>query len=234
MLKDSEKMDDDSDDLFIEKKEMRKNKRDKKRSHRDLANKDELSKESFKKMKREIEEMRKREVERTRELEDLKKKIETQQLQSKEVKQDDFALDFEKEKYLGKRFIESAKWIKDVVAKNMTEKMLTEENRSRFDVFLVAKQNSKHLGVRTCARFNRGEHCSQGKWHMTHIQPSGRPEVLWTRHRHGTNTDEDNTRANEVRLHACTLCIEPLGAAHGHGILDCPWILEKNWKDSNE
>jgi len=98
-----------------------KKKRDKKRSHKEHE-KEDFAKESFKKMKKEIEEMRQRENERTKELEDLRKKINDQQKQSGTFQQTEYTLDFEKEKYLNKGFIESAKWIKDVLAQNMMEK----------------------------------------------------------------------------------------------------------------
>jgi len=218
-------MEDDAEERNY-KKENRK-KREKKRSHKD-GDKEELSKESFKKMKQEIEEMRKRENERMKELEDLKKKIEDQQKQANIFHQTEYALDFDKEMYLNKGFIESAKWIKDVLAKNMNEKMSEEEHVSKFETLMIAKKSSKHLGARTCARFN-----------TTHVPT--RPDAIWTRHRHdsrhGMNQNDqeearplDTGRSNEIRLHACTLCIEALGAAYGHGVLDCPWIKEKNWK----
>lgn len=232
-IRDFDMMEDVADDW--NNKRDNKKKRDKKRSHKEHE-KEDFAKESFKKMKKEIEEMRQRENERTKELEDLRKKINDQQKQSGTFQQTEYTLDFEKEKYLNKGFIESAKWIKDVLAQNMMEKMEKEENVSKFNVLMIAKKNSKHLGVRTCARFNRGEICTRGKWHSTHATP--KPEALWTRHRQGINQSEqreisrtvDHGRSNEVRLHACTLCIEALGAAYGHGVLDCPWIKEDSWK----
>jgi hypothetical protein len=156
--------------------------------------------------------------------------------------QPEYALEFDKELYLNKGFIESAKWIKDVVAKNMSEKMISVKNKTRFEALISTKKRSCYLGVRACARFNRGEICHSGKWHTTH-----RPDGLWTRHGPaGRPEDEVSTadqqgradhradhqgRKNELRLHACTLCIEALGAAYGHTVLDCPWILKKNWNE---
>ncbi len=228
-LRDNEKIDDIADDL-LERRDMRKRK-EKKRSHKHTSEKDEYAKESFKKMKEEIEEMRKREFERAKELEELKKKIEDQQnkQQVKETKPT-FAIGFDKEIYMNKGFIESAKWVKEVVSKNMIEKMTSEKNKHRFEAMLITKRNSIYLGARTCARFNRGEPCNQGKWHTTHTPL--KPGALWTRH--GSASDEDQRqvdRRNELRLHACTLCIEVLGAAFGHGVLECPWIMKKNWNE---
>ncbi len=238
-MRDNEKMDEDFENLF-ERKEVRK-KKDKKRSHKQTSEKEEFAKESFKRMREEIEELRKRENDRTKELDELKKKIEDQQNQPSDMSKKEYALDFDADAYLAKGFIESAKWIKDVIAKNMTEKMLIGRNKARFEAFVVARHVSKYLGVRTCAHYNRGEPCNQGKWHSTHVNT--RPEALWTRHNarnqdEGASTSQQTNRSdprndlrNDLRLHSCTLCLEALGAAFGHGMLDCPWILKKNWME---
>jgi hypothetical protein len=223
-------MDEDLDELLSQKD--RRKKKDKKRSHKQ-SEKEEFAKESLKKMREEIEELRKRENDRTKEIDELKKKVESQQNQTVADVETEYALDFDRDAYLSKGFIESAKWIKDVLSKNMLEKMSSEQNKERFETLLTAKKMSRHLGVRTCARFNRGEPCNQGKWHSTHAT---RPEALWTRHGHQSSQDErsggsDHGKKNDLRLHSCTLCIETLGAAYGHGILDCPWIMKKNWNE---
>ena len=237
-------MEEENEDLF-DRKDLRK-KKEKKRTHKQTNNKndkDDYAKESFKKMRDELEELRKKEADRAKEFDELKKKIEEQEKKQNNNNIDtkpDYALGFDKELYLNKGFIESAKWIKDVVAKNMSEKMLSVNNKTRFEALITSKKKSCYLGVRACARFNRGELCQSGKWHTTH-----RPDGLWTRHGPmGRQEDElsgadqhvrvdhrvdQQGRKNELRLHACTLCIEALGAAYGHTVLDCPWILKKNW-----
>ena len=234
-------MEEDNEDLF-DKKDLRK-KKEKKRSHKQTnskSEKEECAKESFKKMRDELAELRKKEADRAEEFEALKRKIEDQDKnRENRVNRDvkiEYTLEFNREQYLNKGFIESAKWIKDTVAKNMTEKMTLEKNKIRFEALLSAKKSSSYLGVRACARFNRGEPCHSGKWHTTH-----RPDGLWTRHGPAGPPDgevsamdrqgrvDHQARRNELRLHACTLCIEALGAAYGHTVLNCPWILKKNW-----
>ncbi len=239
-IKDNEKMDEDLDDLFSrrdvrKKKESEKKKereKDKKRTHKHSHEKDDPTREGFKKMRDELDELRKREAERTRELDELKKKIEEQERKktNRDV-QPEYEFEFRKEDYLNRGFIESAKWIKDELSKKLMERMLDVNNKKRFETILLSKRASSHLGARTCARFNRGEPCQQGKWHTTH-----RPDALWTRHGALQHAEDDVLerdqpgRRNEIRLHACTLCLEALGAAYGHSFLDCPWILKKNWE----
>jgi hypothetical protein len=135
---------------------------------------------------------------------------------------------------LKKGFIESAKWIRDVLAKNMQEKMMNEPNKSKFELLMLAKKRSVYLGARACASFNRGEECHQGRWHITQKRESLR-DRLGSRTSGELEDDsrypsqDQHSRKSELRLHACTLCIEALGAAFGHSVLDCPWILKKNW-----
>lgn len=226
-------MDEDMEMLFGKRDVRKKKEKDKvqKRSHKQTNGKNDSDKESFKKMREELDELRKREAERTRELDELKKKIDDQEKhkRSRDV-EPEYEFHFNKEEYLNKGFIDSAKWIKDNLSKRVTEKMLESQNKSRFEAILIAKRSSAYLGVRTCARFNRDEPCNYGKWHTTH-----KPELtgLWTRHGQLHQQEEDLTsdgRRNEIRLHACTLCFEVLGAAYGHSVIKCPWILKKNWK----
>ena len=127
--------------------------------------------------------------------------------------------------------------------------MNKEEYKHRFEIAMINKRSSTCLGIRTCARYNRGEICNYGKWHTTH-----KPEAPWIsstpkkdfkqgtygeyRHQKSTNQDEEKThqsiqdrlgKKNEIRLHSCTLCMEALGSAVGHNVLNCPWIQQKNW-----
>jgi len=226
-------MDEDNEELF-DKKDLR-SKKDKKRIHKQSREKEECAKESFKKMKAEIDELRKREADRAKELDELRKKIEEQTLQKQKMsKEPEYTLGFNKETYLKKGFIESAKWIRDVLAKNMQEKMMNEPNKSKFELLMLAKKRSVYLGARACASFNRGEECHQGRWHITQKRESLR-DRLGSRTSGELEDDsrypsqDQHSRKSELRLHACTLCIEALGAAFGHSVLDCPWILKKNW-----
>jgi hypothetical protein len=94
-----------------------KKKLDKKRSHKVDKGMDECDRESLmNEMKEEIDEMRKREIEKTKELEQLKKKID-EQSKSTDVSEPKYALEFDKQSFLNRGFIESAKWIKDVLTK---------------------------------------------------------------------------------------------------------------------
>ena len=235
-------MDEDSNEDLFDRKELRK-KKDKKRQHKTTREKEECTKESFKKMKEEIDELRKKETERARELEELKKKIEEKEMTPK-TKEVEYTLGFDKIAYLRKGFIESAQWIKNTLAKTMIEKMNEEKNQERFATFMTAKKSSAYLGYRACARYNRGEECSLGKWHLTH-----KPDGIWTTrglarrqdsesaqsgstlHRDGLDKNDHQMKRNELRLHVCTLCLEALGSAVGHRVLDCPWILKKNWSE---
>jgi hypothetical protein len=225
----------------------KKDKRRHKRMEKEEREMDDYNRDSFKKMKQEIEELRKKEKDREKELENLRHMIESKEKEkeSKSAKIE-YALGFDKDEYLKKGFIESAKWLKDVVAVNLSEKIKDEKFEAKFESILTAKKSSIHLGMRTCARFNRGEECNLGRWHMTHkeVAEPMRPKQLWTRNHqqqqfgqlpprtYESSTGGDlNSRRNEIRLHVCTLCLDAFGAAFGHSTLNCPWILKKNWKE---
>ncbi len=251
-LSDDEIMDDYEEEL-LNKKEIRK-KKDKKRAHKQTKSLDaeECTKESFKKMKDEIDELRKREMDRTKELDELKRRIDEQSCASANSNgEPNYALNFSKDIYLNKGFIESAKWIKEVIAQNLIEKMNDEANKAKFEFILRSKKASTYLGIRTCARYNRGEMCNFGKIHTTHkpdftanqSQRSSDNASTYREHRlrrdtpvGAENNDHQSTAVmdrlgprNEMRLHACTLCMEAFGSANGHSVLNCPWIFPKNW-----
>lgn len=218
-------MEDDDDE--IGDKRMLNKMKDKKR-HRSAPKKEtlECSKESFKKMKDEIDELRRNEVERAVELEDLRRKIENRGAE-RSMNEVEYALNFDKNAYLERGFIESAKWIKNVLAKTMLEEMSRKEFKHKFESLMIEKKYSTHIGMRSCARFNRGEECNLGRWHTTH-----KPGSLWTAKHQAhqqKGQEHEQERRNEMRLHVCTLCLETLGAAFGHSVLNCPWILKKNW-----
>ncbi len=217
-----------------------KRKKEKRRHRREEREMDDYNRESFKKMKEEIDELRKKEKEREKELENLKNMIESKEKEKEKEKNEtkvEYALDFEKEEYLKKGFIESAKWIKNVISVNLEEKIKNEKHEYKFVSMAIAKKTSTHMGMRTCARFNRGEECNLGRWHMTHKEQTEpiRPKQLWTRahqqhqqqhqfgqqygqqqqqqHDHKIGSTEHGSRRNEIRLHACTLCMDTFGAA---------------------
>jgi hypothetical protein len=236
-------MDEDNEVLF-ERKDLRR-KKDKKRQHKTIKENEECTRESFKKMKDEIDDLRRKELERARELEELRKKIEQSEKESADTapkKREEkvvYALEFDKDIYINKGFIESAIWIKNVLAKNLIEKISRNENSQRFASMMTAKKSSTYLGYRACARFNRGEECNLGKWHLTH-----KPDGIWTKQRQlelnqpklnqTLNTNQDQqVKRNELRLHVCTLCLEAFGSALGHSVLNCPWIQQKNWTDES-
>jgi len=231
-IREEDKMDESSTEDLYEKRDFRK-KKEKKRSHKSKE-KDECSRENFKKMRQELDDLRRKEDERAKELERLKKQISMNEYESTQQSNEEieYALGFTRDEYLGRGFIESAQWIKNEVAKEMIEQISLEENRVRFEAFMITKKASTHMGIRTCARYNRGEECTLGKWHATH-----KTDNVWACNdaRHGIQTQrhadrvERTTKRNELRLHACTLCAEALMSINGHSVLNCPWILKKNW-----
>lgn len=234
---DYDKMDDDSNEDLFERRDVRK-KKDKKRQHKSSKMREETNRDNFKRMKDELDELKKRELERTKELDELKKKILDKEM-SQQSMEDEYEFGFDKNAYLSKGFIESAQWVQNTLAKQMLEKMNEAEYKEKFSALLLSKNVSTHLGYRACARFNRNEECNLGKWHMTH-----KLDGVWTTHginRHrGHQHDQSgqsgqfgsvqHNRRNEIRLHVCTLCLEAFGAAFGHRVPECPWILKKNWE----
>jgi hypothetical protein len=194
---------------LLEMKDSR-GKKDRKRLKKEIKEKEAYSRENFKKMKEEID--------------DLCRKVEEQANSKSPDRNDAYALGFNKEKYLNMGFIESAKWVRTFLARKMNEKMTEKEFEPRFKCLTISKATSKYIGMRTCARFNRGEECMRGRWHPTHLEPTP-----W----HANRQQEDGDRQQpglrkDLRVHACTLCLETLGSINGHSILNCPWILEKN------
>ena len=204
LLKDKkEKEDGEQHETTKECKKRKKSKKSSKDSER--KSKCPRTDETTKNMKKEMDELRKR-------IDELQKIGEMGQVHS---------LEFDDQKYLAKGFIESAKWITSTVAKNMKERMKKEE--TRWEPFL--KMEPCEFGT-PCATFNRGESCNLGKWHTS---PKKRPITsrISEPFRPG-NPGKQSTR-EELRLHCCTLCFKALGMMSNHSVLDCPWVLEKNW-----
>jgi len=214
-IRDEDKMDESSSDELFKRKDVRR-KKEKKRSHK--QNKDEITKESFKKMREEIDELRKNEHEKNKELEKLKKKLEMQELGRVVNNEEENALGFDRTEYLNKGFIESAQWIKNVIAKNMLEKMNHDDQKEKFVASAIVKRASTHMGLRTCARYNRGETCMLGKCHSTYQAPYD------ARHRINQGTADleqsqsDPRRRNEMRLHACNMEIIVKFHRHSYNI----------------
>ena len=159
------------------------------------------------------------------EIDELRKKVNEQdKLRNANSRDVEYALGFDKSTYLNMGFIESAQWIRTFLAKKMIEKMMEQEFEEKFRCLMRAKDSSRRIGLRTCARFNRNEECTMGRWHTTYVEQ--RPDE--------ERGDLDRRRPpprSDMRVHACTLCLEALGSINGHNILNCPWILEKNWKE---
>jgi hypothetical protein len=110
-----------------------------------------------------------------------------------------YALDFDKQKYLDLGFLESAKWVADILAKKMLKRMETDKEK-KFSGLLKMKSNWKTIGVRTCARFNRGEYCYRGQWHTSLRRLTGGPD--------GQVVEQQ--QREDLRIHACTLCLVPI------------------------
>ena len=206
--------DDDDLNALLTRKDSR-GKKDRKRLQKEIKQKEQYTKENFKKMKEEIDELRKKVDEQE------KKRIVTRDVE--------YALGFDKSTYLNMGFIESAQWIRTFLAKKMIEKMMEQEFEEKFRCLMRTRDGSRRIGLRTCARFNRNEECTMGRWHTTYadanLRGERRPEEL------GERDQRRPPPRSEMRVHACTLCLEALGSINGHNILNCPWILEKNWKE---
>ena len=119
-----------------------------------------------------------------------------------------FALDVIPSIVLAKPNLELLRWVSDVLAVKMKEKMKAHRDYFRA-IEAVAGVDS--VGIRTCPVFNRIEYCSVKWHHRTKTTKAGRPRA-------------------DLRLHCCTLCIEALGIICGHPLLRCPWIYEDTWK----
>jgi hypothetical protein len=151
---------------------------------------------------------------------------ETPKMESKgdlEVESPRYALGFDPKTYLAKGFIESQNWIAEELAPKMKEKMNKEENR--WTIFKMKGPPDMRSAV-TCATYNRGEGCRQGKWHTlikgnSQERPTG--DARW-------KIEPSQHQKNELRTHACTLCWKALGVFCMHSVLDCPWLIEENWK----
>jgi hypothetical protein len=139
-----------------------------------------------------------------------------------------FALDFNMEHYMKLNYIDSAKWIAEVVSQKMKDKM--KEKSQHFSTINWIK-GCFAIGARTCSKYNRGEMCSNGKWHV-----QKRPFRKGHRSSVGMASGyQSNVCAKEeLRLHCCILCYEAMEIIVGHPVVKCPWIMEKTWKELDQ
>lgn len=227
-------MDDDEKNKFLRSEETDLRRRMSKRSTKERDLKEKERKEHSKKAKtsKEKESKEQRTVDKMKhEMEEMKKTIAeltklTGQSETTKSKRNEieYALGFEKNNYLDMGFINSAIWITNVVAVNMKERM--KEDESRWEVLQQMKPS--FTAGTPCATFNRGEPCNLGKWHSTSRKLNVKARLAEPFAPPQRNSSIQSSR-EELRIHACTLCMKALGVASGHPVLDCPWILEKNW-----
>ncbi len=138
-LKDEDMLSESSDD----RKRIGKRKKEKRRHRREEKEMDDYNRESFKKMKEEIDELRRKEREREIELENLKYRIESKEKEKeKELlnRKVEYALEFDMDEYQKRGFIESAKWIKNVISPNLAEKIKNEKYSNKFESIIAAKK----------------------------------------------------------------------------------------------
>ena len=228
-------MDDDEKNKFLKNEETDLKRRTSKRSTTEREQKDKDKKEHSKKarsskereakekktmdkMKHEMEEMKKTIAELTK----LTGQSETTKSKRNEI---EYALGFDKNNYLEMGFINSAIWITNVVAVNMKERM--KEDETRWEVLQQMKPS--FTAGTPCATFNRGEPCNLGKWHSTPRKQNVKARLAEPFAPPIQRNAVIQSSREELRIHACTLCMKALGVASGHPVLDCPWILEKNW-----
>ncbi len=132
-----------------------------------------------------------------------------------------YAIGYSPEEYLSLGFIASANWISEKIAMNMRERMRMMEGR--WDMFEKIKKADVRSIV-TCVTYNRGESCRLGMWHTT------LKKINYAEPEQSTSGRCPNVTREELRIHACTLCLKALGVLCMHSVMDCPWILEENWQ----
>ena len=204
-----------------ESKSHKKRKQDRKQDDRKKGNENK-DKETMDRMKREMEEMKKKLDELTKFTEPKEKekhKIEVEERKS--------ALGYDEKTYLSMGFINWAIWITNTIATKMTEKM--EENVERWEPF--KKMHTSSIVGTPCATFNRGEPCHLGKWHTASRKRNVKQRLNNPFPSRQINPSIQSSN-EELRIHACTLCLKSLGVMSGHSVVNCPWILEKNWTTS--
>jgi hypothetical protein len=199
-----------------DKDRKKKDKREKKKMRKEMDKQGTSNEEEAKETSKTVEMLQK-------ELDEMRStiaKMATEKKQEEKLKQKkEYALGFTPEKYLALGFIESANWISEKIAMKMKERMV--ETEGRWEVFKMIKPPDMRSIV-TCASFNRGEVCRMGKWH-TVLKKINKDDV-----RVNSSSSPIVTK-EELRVHACTLCLKALGVLCMHSVLECPWIIEENW-----
>jgi hypothetical protein len=176
----------------------RKDKKERKRKGK-MDGKDEKD-EELKRLQREVDEWKSKATE-----------------MEKEKKMNETALGFTVEKYLSLSYVMAAKWIAMDIRQAFRERM--DENPDKFYWTKLVK-GKYSMGARTCARFNRGEYCNNGKWHA--VKATKRSDD-------NEAHDGDREPDKDLRLHGCTLCVEALGIWSVHPVVECPWVHERTW-----
>jgi hypothetical protein len=137
-----------------------------------------------------------------------------------------YALGFKPDEYLALGFIESANWIAETLAVKMKARM--EESPGKW--LVLKKFNPPEMrSLVTCVAYNRGDTCRLDKWHTFQKKASSGSDLSM---RNRLNWADPQLSANreELRIHACTLCWKAIGVLSMHNVMECPWILEENWK----
>ena len=203
------------DSKEFDDKTRKKQKHEHEKKEKDRSNKD---KEAMDKMKLEMEEMKQK-------IADLTKNSELKETKKTKIEERKFALGYDEKTYLSMGFINSAIWITNTIAQNMLERM--KENEEKWDPF---KRMSLSSIVGTpCATYNRGEPCHLGKWHTAARKKNIKQRLDTFLPQRNSTLQSAN---EELRIHACTLCLKSLGVMSGHSVVECPWTLEKNWTTS--
>lgn len=189
----------------------KKEKKTKKRKSKEIE-KDETKSDGRKmaKLQKEIDEMR----------QTIKKLAKNENTESKPKNMMKYAIGYSPDEYLSLGFIASANWISEKIAVNMRERMRTMDGR--WDMFKKIK-NADVRSIVTCVTYNRDESCRLGMWHTTLKKINHEPEQ-------STSRRYPNVTREELRIHACTLCLKALGVLCMHSVMDCPWTLEENWQ----
>lgn len=123
---------------------------------------------------------------------------------------DKFAFGFDPKEFNAMNFTQGLAWVNDTLVDKLKQEM------TKFpDSFLIFTQlgNVKETGVRICARFNRGDSCTNS-WHVHNKPKKGKSGY----HR-------------ELRLHCCAVCMGALGIFANHHMMECPWLKSTTWEE---
>ncbi len=119
-----------------------------------------------------------------------------------------YAFGFSPVEFNSMNFTDGLSWIADELAPRV--KIEAEKYKGFFKMSKMF-ETIKPMGVRICARFNRGESCKPA-WHV-HSKPN----------RNGQG------QHRELRLHCCAVCAETFDVFAHHHVLSCPWLKLETW-----